>query len=76
MSYEAAQQHFVNRLETIRERRGLTKKAFSLFLGMSPYCYDYYVSRGGMPGLYTAMQIAEKLGMTLDEMLGIKGGKK
>lgn len=76
MSYEAAQERFVQRLEAIREKRRMTKKAFSLFLGLSPYTYDHYVSRGGMPGLFTAMQMAEKLGMTLDQLLGIKGGNK
>ena len=75
MSYEAAHERFVERLEGIREKRGMTRKAFSLFLDLSPYTYDYYVTRGGMPNLYTAMVIAEKLGMTLDQMLGI-GGKK
>jgi len=76
MSYEAAHEQLMKRLEAIRERKGMNNKAFSLSLGLSPYTYDYYVNHGGMPGLYTAMMMAERLGMTLDQMVGIKGGKK
>ena len=75
MSYEAAHEQLVKRLEAIREKRNMSKKAFSLMLGLSPYAYDYYISHGGMPNLYTAMVMAKSLGMTLDQMLGIKGGK-
>lgn len=75
MSYDAAHEQLMKRLEAIRERKGMNKKAFSLSLGLSPYTYDYYLSHRGMPNLYTAMVMAERLGMTLDQMVGIKGGK-
>lgn len=74
MSFEVAQRHFVKRLEEIRESKGMSKQAFSEYLGLARYTYDYYVNRGGMPTLYTAMVIAAALNMTVDQLLGIKGG--
>lgn len=76
MSYEAAQMRFVERLESIRAAKGLTKKNFGKLIGVSGFTYDYYVNKGGMPNLYTAMVMAERLGLTLDQLLGITGGKK
>lgn len=75
MSYEAAHDRLIERLERVREKKGMGNREFSAYLGLSAYTYDYYKCKGGMPTLYTAMIIAEKLGMTLDQLLGI-GGKK
>lgn len=76
MSYEAAQEYFVDRMERIRADKGLTKKEFSELLGIPKSSYDYYTNKGGMPTLYSVMLMADGLGLTLDHLLGIKGGKK
>lgn len=76
MSYEAAHDRLIRRLENIREKKNMGVREFSRFLGLSEYTYHYYKEKGGMPTLYTAMIIAEKLGMTLDQLLGIGGKKK
>lgn len=76
MSYEAARNRLISRLEDIREKKNMDNREFSAYLGLSAYTYDYWKYKGGMPTLYTTMIIAEKLGMTLDQLLGIGGKKK
>ena len=74
MSYEEAQQRFARRVVGLREDAGLTVRDFCAKCGISTPAYNYYVNRGGMPNLYTAMAIAGAFGLTLDQLIGIKGG--
>ena len=74
MSYEKAQQHFAKRIANLRERKNMTVRDFCDKCGITTTAYNYYVNRGGMPTLYTAMVIAGAFGMTVDQFLGIKGG--
>ena len=76
MSYENVQQHFRRRLVDIRESNNMTVREFCEKCGLSTNTYNYYVHRGGMPTLYTVMMIADRCGMTVDQLLGIKGGEK
>lgn len=76
MSFEAAQEHFRRKVEDLREANNLTVREFCSKCGISTNTYHYYLYRGGMPTLYTVMMIADAFGMTPDELLGLKGGKK
>lgn len=73
MSYMDAQLHFARRLRDLRKESGLTIRQFCDRCSISAYSYNYYTRRGGMPNLYTAMMIAAAFGMTLDQLLGIRG---
>lgn len=75
MSYEAVHARFVDRIETIRCQKRMTKKDFCKLCGINISNYDYYVREGGMPNLYTTLLIADALGMSLDQLMGIQGGK-
>lgn len=74
-TYAEVQRRFASRLEAFREQLGLTKRQFAWRCGITIHNYDYYTNKGGMPNLYTAMMIAERLGLTLDQMIGTRGGK-
>lgn len=75
MGQMEAHDRFAYRLEYFREKMGLTKHQFAERCGIDINSYNYYINKGGMPTLYTAMQIAAGLGMTLDQLMGIKGGR-
>lgn len=76
MSYRDAQERFTRRVLSLREDSGLTVRQFCDKCGISTASYNYYVNVGGMPNLYTAMLIAGAFGLTLDQLMGIKGGKR
>lgn len=76
MTYDDVQERFAQRIEAFRGQVGLTKRQFSRHIGVNINAYDYYINKGGMPTLYTAVLIAERLGITLDQLMGIRGGKK
>lgn len=76
MSYEEAQRRFSRRIIGLREDAGLTVRDFCAKCGISVPAYNYYANKGGMPNLYTAMAIADAFGLTLDQLIGIKGGRE
>ena len=52
-----------------RKRLGMTAKEFGDFVGASENTIYNYERGRCMPQLYTAMLIAEKLGVSLDDLL-------
>lgn len=78
MSFLDVQERFAASLVALREERNMTIDEFCEFCGIGKSSYDYYVRQGGMPTLYTAMVIADRLGLTLDQLLsaGERRGKR
>lgn len=74
MSFLDVQERFAASLVALREERNMTIDEFCEFCGIGKSSYDYYVRQGGMPTLYTSMMIAERLGLTLDQL--IRAGKR
>lgn len=76
MTFDDVQDRFAQRIEAFRDQTGMTKRQFCRRIGVNINAYDYYINKGGMPTLYTAVLISERLGITLDQLMGIRGGKK
>ena len=70
MSFIDVQERFAESLAAQREERHLTILEFCELVGIGPSSYDYYTRGGGMPTLYTAIMIAQRLGIGLDELVG------
>lgn len=78
MSFLDVQERFAASLVALREERNMTIDEFCEFCGIGKSSYDYYVRQGGMPTLYTSMMIAERLGLSLDQLIraGERRGKR
>lgn len=54
-----------------RARRGLGKTAFAKLIGVSRPSLDAYEEQGQVPKLEHAALIAQRLGLTLDQLAGV-----
>ena len=70
MSFIDVQERFAESLAAQREERHLTILEFCELVGIGPSSYDYYTRGSGMPTLDTAIMIAQRLGISLDELVG------
>ncbi len=69
MSFLDVQERFAESLAALREERHLTVDEFCELVGIGASSYNYYVREGGMPTLYTAIMIAQRLGISLDRLV-------
>ncbi|KRF63372.1 helix-turn-helix transcriptional regulator [Peribacillus butanolivorans] len=57
-----------NRLKELRHDHRMNQTEFAAFLGLSVYQYNRYEKEAREPTLDNAMQISERLGMTVNEI--------
>ncbi|MBK5500917.1 helix-turn-helix transcriptional regulator [Peribacillus sp. TH14] len=57
-----------NRLKELRHDHRMNQTEFAAFLGLSVYQYNRYEREAREPTLDNAMQISERLGMTVNEI--------
>ncbi|MFB7639266.1 helix-turn-helix transcriptional regulator [Peribacillus butanolivorans] len=57
-----------NRLKELRHDHRMNQTEFATFLGLSVYQYNRYEKEAREPTLDNAMQISERLGMTVNEI--------
>ena len=62
--------HFADSITEWREELGMTAKDFASHVGISENTLYNYESGRTMPMFYTAVQIAERLGTSLDGLIG------
>ena len=60
---------FARAISRWRKRLGMSAEDFAAFIGVSENTIYNYESGRSMPQLYTAMLIAERLGVSLDDLL-------
>ena len=60
---------FARAITRWRKRLGMSAEDFAAFIGVSENTIYNYESGRSMPQLYTAMLIAERLGVSLDDLL-------
>ena len=69
MNEQDVTKRFAAAITRWRRRLKMNKKEFADFIGTSRNTIHNYESGHYMPQLYTAMVIAEKLGISLDDLL-------
>jgi len=61
--------NFAARLRALRQARGLTQKSLAALAGVSEGCIRQWEQRRRAPSLYTAVLVAEALGVPIDETM-------
>lgn len=61
-----------NRLKHWRHKKEMNQAEFATFLGIAYTTYNTYENQTRQPGLITALQIAHKLGCTVDDVFFIE----
>jgi transcriptional regulator with XRE-family HTH domain len=67
-----AEESFGERLARLRKTRGYTQTALGEILGLSQRMMTYYEREDGRPPARLLGQMAEALGVSVDELLGLK----
>ena len=60
------------RIRELRKRAGMTQKELCSIVGASEPSMSFYESGKQTPDIYMIQKIADTLGVTLDELVGIK----
>jgi transcriptional regulator with XRE-family HTH domain len=63
---------FGRRLAAIRKERELTQPQLADLIGMTPKAIDYYERRAKNPSFEFVKKVAEALGLTPDELMGLE----
>lgn len=63
--------NFSESIRQLRKSNGMTLEAFSSCTGVSRNTVVNYENGHSMPNLYTVMLIASKLGVSIDQLVGI-----
>jgi len=66
---------FGSRLAAIRKERELTQPQLADLIGMTPKAIDYYERRANNPSFEFVQKVAEALGLTPDELMGMEALK-
>ncbi len=66
------EESFGERLARLRKARGYTQTELGEILGLSQRMMTYYEREDGRPPAHLLGQMAEALGVTVDELLGLK----
>lgn len=66
----------MNNMKAIRLRKGLMQKDVALATGKSRAAISLYESGKSNPSMNSAFEIAQFLGVTVDELFGERGGVK
>jgi transcriptional regulator with XRE-family HTH domain len=66
---------FGKRLVALRKARGITQVALAKALGTTQRTISYYENEGGLPTVSLLAGLARTLGVTVDQLLGLKPAK-
>ncbi|MBM3790270.1 MAG: helix-turn-helix transcriptional regulator [Acidobacteria bacterium] len=66
---------FGERLQTIRKARGLTQVQLAEAAGTTQRAISYYETEAGFPPAPAVIDLAKALGVTTDELLGVRPPK-
>ncbi len=66
----------VMRIKEIREKKGILQKDLAARLGIANNTFSQYENGKREPDVETLKRIAEALGVSLDELVGVEGQKK
>lgn len=72
---KSAPSPFGRRLEVLRKARGFTQLDVAKALGTTQRTVSYYETQGGSPPAYVVVTLAKLLGVSADELLGLKPSK-
>lgn len=67
---------FGARLAKLRQEQGLSQAALAKIIGISQPMIEYYERRAKNPGVAFAVKAAKALGISTDELLGVKPSGK
>lgn len=67
---------FANRLARALKEQNLMQTDLADILSLSPSAISYYLSGNFLPNAFTAVRIADALGMDIHELLGFTDGKE
>ena len=61
---------FNERIKTIRIEKGFTQKEFAMLINVPERAYQYYESGARKPNLDKIIEIADKLNLSIDYLVG------